>query len=91
MGKFDSYLGTQKMLCPRIFKLPYHALPTLGWFDGATQSNGLQSGAGGVIKLFDNTIYKWNIQCGPGTNTRVELLGVWETLILDTRVDIDTL
>jgi ribonuclease HI len=63
----------------------------VGWFDGAALSNGLQSGAGGMIKINDNTIYKWTFNCGPGTNTRAELLGVWETLFLATRLHITDL
>jgi hypothetical protein len=58
----DSHIGTQKVLFPRIFKLPSQALPTVGWFDGATQSNGLQSGAGGVIKLSDTTCLQMDYQ-----------------------------
>jgi ribonuclease HI len=39
-------------------------------------------GAGGVIKLPDSTVYRWFINCGIGTNTKAELMGVWATLIL---------
>jgi hypothetical protein len=48
---------------------------TTGWFDGATLSNGTQRGAGGPIRLSNNTSYRWTFNCGPGTNTRDERLG----------------
>jgi ribonuclease HI len=64
----------------------------MGWFDGFASSNGvLQSGVGGMLKISDNTFYKWTFNSGPGTNTRKELLGVWETLLLDTRLHISDL
>jgi hypothetical protein len=50
-----------------------HTLPIdkiIGWFDGAAQKNGEQSGAGGVIKINEHTVYKWTLNCGRGTNTR---------------------
>jgi hypothetical protein len=62
-----------------------------GWFDGATLSNGTQSGAGGLIKINNYTSYRWTFNCGPGTNTRAELLGAWATLYLASRLHIDTL
>jgi hypothetical protein len=62
-----------------------------GWFDGATQSNGLQSGAGGLLRITENSYYKWTFNCGPGTNTRAELLGVWATLNLAARFNIEAL
>jgi ribonuclease HI len=65
-------------------------MPT-GWFDGAAQSNGLQSGAGGLISISKNSHYRWTFNCGPGTNTRAELLGVWATLHLATRLNIEVL
>jgi hypothetical protein len=38
-----------------------------------------------------NIVFKWTFNCGPGTNTRAELLGVWETLILASRLHISDL
>jgi ribonuclease HI len=54
----------------------------VGWFGGAANSNGNHSGVGGVIRINDFFEYKWTFNYGPITNTRVELLGVWATLIL---------
>jgi ribonuclease HI len=65
-------------------------IPT-GWFDGATQRCGTLSGAGGLIRTNTNSIYRWTFSCGPGTNTRAELLGAWATLHLATRLNIDHL
>jgi len=39
-------------------------------------------GAGGVIKTPNSIVYRWFINCGSGTNTKEELMGVWATLIL---------
>jgi len=60
----------------------------MGWFDGASQQNSEHSGAGGVIKIREHTFYKWMINCGDGTNTKVELMGVWALLTLTYRLFI---
>jgi ribonuclease HI len=64
---------------------------TIGWFDGAAQQNGLQSGVGGVIKINEHSTYKWTLNCGQGTNTRDELLGVWASLTLASQLSITDL
>jgi ribonuclease HI len=64
---------------------------TVGWFDGAAQQSGQNSGAGGVIRVNDHQSYKWFFNCGPGTNTRAELLGVWALLTLASRLSISDL
>jgi ribonuclease HI len=74
---------------PRIHKTPPLTIQNLGWFDGAAQENGTLSGAGGVITVNEDTSYKWTFNCGPGTNTRAELLGAWVTLSLAVRLGID--
>ena len=61
------------------------------WFDGAAQNNGTLSRDGGIIKTTGNTIYRWTFNCGMGSNTREYLLGVWATLSLSHRLDIDHL
>ena len=58
------------------------------WFDGAAVKNGTNSGAGGVIWINENIIYKWYLNCGSGTNNRAELLGAWALLVLVIRLDI---
>jgi hypothetical protein len=61
--------------CSRtVHTLPFNRI--IGWFDGAAQKNGEQSGAGGVIKINDHSVYKWTLNCGGETNTRAEILGV---------------
>jgi ribonuclease HI len=85
--RYSSLQGEKKIL-----KNPHIAedYPT-GWFDGAAQCCGTLSGAGGLIKINTTTIYRWTFSCGPGTNTRAELLGAWATLHLATRLNIDHL
>jgi len=73
---------------PRIKNTHAITLASVAWFDGETQENGLLSGAGGVIKKYGNIYYKWTLNRGLGTNTRVKLLGVWASLILATQLDI---
>jgi hypothetical protein len=55
---------------------------TIACFDGAAISGGKLCGVGGVIKSPESTVYRWYINCGEGTNTKVELMGVWATLTL---------
>jgi ribonuclease HI len=55
---------------------------SIACFDGAAISGGKCCGAGGIINLPGSTVYKWYINCGEGTNTKAELLGVWATLTL---------
>jgi ribonuclease HI len=62
-----------------------------GWFDRATQIHGQLSGAGGVISIDEHTEYMWMFNCGLGTNTRAELLGVWELLTLASRLHLHDL
>jgi ribonuclease HI len=64
---------------------------TIRWFDGATSSIGLNNGAGVVIRINEQRSYKWLLNCGLGTNTRAELLGVWALLSLASRLSIQEL
>jgi ribonuclease HI len=61
---------------------------TSRWFDGAAVSTKLNSGVGGVIMITEYKIFKWYFNCGSGTNTNAELLGVWALLTLVVRLDI---
>jgi len=63
----------------------------VGWFDGASSSSGIQSGAGGIIKISDNTMYKWYFSIVLRSNNRAELLGVWATLLLAKKFHISEL
>jgi ribonuclease HI len=63
----------------------------VGWFDGAATSSGLNSGAGEVIKYSENAATNGIINCGPGSNTRAELLGAWALLTLANRLSIQSL
>jgi ribonuclease HI len=44
-----------------------------------------------LISILTNSLYKWTFNCGPDTNTRAELLGVWATLHLASRLNIEDL
>jgi len=41
-----------------------------------------------MIRINDQISFKWTFNCAPGTNTREKLLGVLETLILASRLQI---
>jgi len=45
----------------------------------------------GMIKITQNSYFKWTLNCGLGTNTRAELLGAWATLFLASRLHIEAL
>jgi ribonuclease HI len=64
---------------------------TLACFDGAAQSNGLCCGAGGTFKSHPSRVTKWFINCGAGSNTKAELMGLWATLTLATFWSINQL
>jgi len=58
-------------------------------FDGATLSNGSCCAVGGIFRTDDKRIIKWYLNCGVGTNTKAELMGLWVTLTLATLWAID--
>jgi ribonuclease HI len=64
---------------------------TLACFDGAALSSGLCCGAGGTFKTHSSRITKWFLNCGEGTNTKAELLGLWATLYLASRWSLNHL
>ena len=55
---------------------------TLVCFDGVALSNGLCCGAGGTFKSHPSRITKWFLNCGVGSNTKDELMGLWASLTL---------
>lgn len=55
---------------------------TIAFFDGAAHSNGSCCGAGGTFRTHPSRITNWYINCGAGTNTKAELMGLWATLAL---------
>jgi hypothetical protein len=64
---------------------------TIAFFDGAARSDRSSCGAGGVIKTTDNIVYRWFFNCGGGTNSKAELLGIWASLTLANYLDIHRL
>jgi ribonuclease HI len=63
----------------------------VAYFDGVAQSDGRCSGAGGIIKWSTTTGYKWHPNCGEGTNTKEELMGLWATLFIANYLSITKL
>ena len=64
---------------------------TIAFFDGATRSDRLSCGVGGVIKTSENLVYRWYLNVGAGSNTKAELLGIWATLTLANHLNIQRL
>jgi ribonuclease HI len=91
LGIFNTHSTTQTVHTICRLQTPILEGTPVGWFDGVASSSGLQSGVGGILKISDNTLYKWTFNTGPGSNNRAELLGVWETLLLATRLHISEL
>jgi ribonuclease HI len=87
-GALNRNIGPQEPLPLRSCFVSHRLGTTVACFDGATQSNGKQCGARGVIKTSNLSFHRWIFNCGEGTNTREELLGVWATLTLATRLEI---
>jgi hypothetical protein len=52
----------------------------VGFFDGASQCEGSKCGAGAILKCPELGFYSLKLNCGPGTNTRGELLALWSIL-----------
>jgi len=55
---------------------------TLVCFDGATRSSEICCGAGGTFKTHTRRTTKWFLNCGVGSNTKAELMGLWDSLTL---------
>jgi ribonuclease HI len=62
---------------------------TLACFDGAALLSGGCCAAGGFFKTHASRVTKWYINCGAGTNTKAELMGLWATLTLASLWAID--
>jgi hypothetical protein len=76
IGAVINYGFKAKDTLPRTVHVHLPEDRAIGWFDGATQQFGEQSGAGGMIKLSSNTSFLWTLNCGRGTNTRAEFWGL---------------
>jgi ribonuclease HI len=74
--------STLKPSLPKLIVLDLPDGFTLACFDGAARSNGLCCGAGGFFKTHPARITKWYLNCGQGTNTKAELMGLWVSLFL---------
>jgi ribonuclease HI len=71
-----------KTFSPKACTLEMAAGHTLICFDGAAQLDGRVCGAGGIFKHHPARVTKWFLNCGEGTNTKAELLGLWASLTL---------
>lgn len=64
---------------------------TIAFFDGVAHSSSSCCGAGGTFKTHPSRTTNWFINCGVGTNTKAELMGLWATLTLAAFWSIDGL
>jgi ribonuclease HI len=72
----------QNPLLARPCDFTYREGFTIACFDGVASSDGNLCGAGGFLKINGSKVTKWLMNCGQGTNTKVELLGVWASLTM---------
>jgi ribonuclease HI len=54
----------------------------LDFFDGASIAGGSNCGAGGSLKRLNEQDVRWFINCGEGSNTKVELMGAWAAMTI---------
>jgi ribonuclease HI len=55
------------------------------------KQSGSCCGAGGFFRAHQSRITKWILNCGPGTNTKAELMGLWVSLFLASEWSINHL
>jgi ribonuclease HI len=82
---------SNKTFAPKSCEISLPEGYSLACFDGAAASSGLCCGAGGFFKTHQKRITKWFINCGEGTNTKAELLGLWTALALAAHWSLDHL
>jgi hypothetical protein len=83
-GSFSWRPPSLKSVPNRVCTITHKDGFSIASFDGAALSNGKCCGAGGIIKTLESNVIKWHINCGAGTNTKAELMGVWATLTMAT-------
>jgi ribonuclease HI len=86
---FNWQPSIKKLNINRVCELTLPEGVTMACFDGAALSNGSCCAAGGIFRTHDKRITKWYLNCGVGTNTKAELMGLWATLTLATLWAID--
>jgi ribonuclease HI len=82
LGSHTWLLQSLKPTPIRVCTITYQEGYSITCFDGVAILGGKHFGAGDIIKLPRSTVYKWYINCGERTNTKAELMGVWDTLTL---------
>jgi ribonuclease HI len=91
LATFSWQPSSLKLIINKEIDLRLPAGYTLACFDGAAQANGSCCGAGGFFRAHPERITKWILNCGPGTNTKAELLGLWVSLLLASSWNITLL
>lgn len=61
----------------------------VGFFDGVTQGEDMNCGAGDIIKVKEEGIFHIICNCGKGTNTHGALLALWVLLWDAKRFHVD--
>jgi ribonuclease HI len=91
LGIIQKSSNIQKTIHVRVMWIEDTLEYPVAYFDGAAQGNGRCSGAGGIIKVVATTGYKWHLNCGEGSNTKAELMGLWATLFIANYLSITKL
>lgn len=90
-NSFQWQPALNKTFTPKVYEISLSPGYSLACFDGAAESTGLCCGAGGFFRTHSKRITKWFMNCGEGTNTKAELLGLWTSLALASFWSIDHL
>jgi ribonuclease HI len=91
LASFNWQTPMDRFLPQRALSIDLTEGHSIAFFDGAALSNGTNCGAGGFFKSHKSRITSWFINCGSGTNTKAELLGLWTTLTLAALWSLDAL
>jgi ribonuclease HI len=82
LGLYRLHTPSLPQLSTNEYFIQYEEGSSIAFFDGATRSDRSSCGVGGVIKTVDKLVYRWHINCGRGTNSKDEFMGIWATFTL---------
>jgi ribonuclease HI len=82
LGQFNEFFGSRKFNygCRPVYPLFFDDL-SIGFFYGSSSLYGEICACGAVLKLLDGVAFHVILNVGSGTNSKVELLGLWVLLI----------
>jgi hypothetical protein len=87
LSQFNEFSGSRKLNygCRPLYPVFSDDL-AIGFFYGSSSLDGAVCACGAVLKLLDGVVFLLRLNVGSGTNSKVELLGLW-VLLFFARVD----